>query len=1236
MGPNVATPLRELPKQQTRPDTSAPIIPFDVIDAPSQRLFVFSFYAVLFAYRLYDFYTLTVDDVESTWLFMKWFAIDGVFLFGLPVMRIPWLEWGPYTVVAIFLVHAVFDGMLMFRIGIPFGALFLAILKIFSDSELAIAERKVSTGKILNSASLILGKQIINILPEGSALLNPKREPFCLNAAIHQIDIPIQINQTKPILIELLRIDLDTMQNETITISASTSRKLMKAARKSQKTVDPASPLILRYPVKKTGVYVLQKVVDETKLEVQPRTSSVVVVTCPLALVKPTGNNRCRGELSNVALEVQGTPPLRIKYRTTVNGVPREASEFQSLQPEDFVSPLTKQTSNALIRNGNDDVSWAQSHRITVPLNETLGSSGKWTYSIEEVQDAVGNIVSYINPDDEEKPKARLAELQQSFDVHERPTIALRGCDSEHPLQAAKGQMTLLPVQYGSTGKTSITNSPHTIEYLFTPEDALHPNGGHSATAELKTDVMNGIHQQPKIMEPGLYTLHSVSTKFCKGEVLEPASCVLENPPEPDLTLVSVDIVDKCAGNPIGLRVRLDLVGSPPFVVHYSQHKKGQGQPRTHYERVATFSGQLELTPPEAGHYTYTFYEISDSVYTDGKSLKSKNLVLEQDVKPSASAHFIDSKPRKEACIDEPISFSVRLQGEGPWTLDYELVHAGKRTKHTVKDIEDDEYTIRTEKLKNGGEYTLSLVSVIDRLGCKEFLKEDAKVIVRHERPKAYFGQIEGKRDVRTLEGKPVQLPLRLTGTGPWILDYNNIDLPNGLEQKRIYKANSWLETKSEGTYELLSVRDSICPGSIDDKSNQFVVSWISRPEIKIPETSTIVFEKGRYIKDAVCEGDEDSFDVTLTGTAPYEITYEQHHKAKQGGKTISLRQKDLKAAVGVASIRTETFKAGFYEYIFSQLADYNYDHDPKKHKPITVQQIVNPRPDAHFASPGKTYSYCSREADGEEVIPVIFEGVAPFYLEIEIKHHGTSKPETVPFPNIHSKHYDLRIPHRLLHLGHSNIAIRKVRDARGCQRKPPPTAQRVQISVHDAPTVTPLEDRSNFCVGERLSFALSGSMPFTVFYTFNDRKQKANSPGTTFRRLAELPGDFTITGLRDSASDCLASISLTKTIHPIPTVRLSRGLESRVDIHEGGEAELLFEFSGTPPFEFTYTRSTNAKKGKRSQVLETRTEVSYEETMRIRASEEGTYEVISIKDRWCSFAKPDAGTGKGQKLLTY
>ena len=59
------------------------------------------------------------------------------------------------------------------------------------------------------------------------------------------------------------------------------------------------------------------------------------------------------------------------------------------------------------------------------------------------------------------------------------------------------------------------------------------------------------------------------------------------------------------------------------------------------------------------------------------------------------------------------------------------------------------------------------------------------------------------------------------------------------------------------------------------------------------------------------------------------------------------------------------------------------------------------------------------------------------------------------------------------------------------------------------------------------------------------------------------------------------------------------------------------------------------------SQVLETKNEVSHQYTKTVSASDEGTYEVVAIKDRYCAFSMyggqgGKGGSGAGQKMLTY
>ena len=266
-----------------------------------------------------------------------------------------------------------------------------------------------------------------------------------------------------------------------------------------------------------------------------------------------------------------------------------------------------------------------------------------------------------------------------------------------------------------------------------------------------------------------------------------------------------------------------------------------------------------------------------------------------------------------------------------------------------------------------------------------------------------------------------------------------------------------------------------------------------------------------------------------------------------------------------------ETAQAGQYEYRFSELGDYLYDYDPRrKQQPLVIRQRVNPKPSAGFIAPGKIYRYCKDEVEGDEIIPLSLQGTPPFYLELVIKHHSKRQPEVVRIPNIDTKRYDFRIPHRMLALGSHSVSVRKIRDSHGCQRRTELDAPHVQVNVADAPSISPVESKLDYCVGDRISYTLSGVAPFTVFYIFQGTERQASSTTTTFRRIAEKPGEFTVTGISDRASECKAKVQITKKIHDMPSVRISKGKETEIDIHEGGTAEILFEFSGTAPFEFT------------------------------------------------------------------
>ena len=1009
-------------------------------------------------------------------------------------------------------------------------------------------------------------------------MLNPDQTPFCIGSSRSSVNLPIRINQTNPVLVELLRVDLDTNTNETITIASKEIRKLKKQAEKYLVRNDLTSPLHLQYPIKVTGLYRLQRVVDESKLEVQRRLSDTLVVQCPTASVESVRQDKCKGDLSDFYLQVEGTPPLKIKYSKTVNKE-NTGKATLSIHPDNLVSPLVRQkTSGALVAldpSARMDVSWARAQTIKNPLNESLGVSGGWRYSIDEVQDACGNTVEYASRRSDEPTQQKYpisSPLEQVFYVHDRPRAALHGCDSRHPIKIAKGNPAQLPMQFSSTGFRGPEDLPYAVSYLFTPQDKIPPNQQHAAEVTSREAVLKNNDQGFDIVEPGLYTLLSVRNQWCSGEILEPSSCLLTNPPEPNLEIRSEDIPDRCAGNSIGLLVDLDLTGTPPFRVGYTIRRGNEKDTVLQIERIEHLHTQLVLKPPQAGHYTYEFNRINDAVYREPRSLVSEKFRLQQDVKPPASARFVNTEPKVKACIEESVSLDVHLSGDSPQSLEYEIVHNGRRKRHTISNIQSKDYQLTTEKFMKGGEYVLALTGITDSSGCKIFLQEEAKIDVGLQRPRAAFGQLESRRHVLALEDKTINLPLKLQGDSYWDVKYRNLNDTQGkIMVKRFSHSNDQIEVDAEGTYEIVDVTDATCPGSVDRRAAHFEVRWIPRPKIDLAESvlATEVNHDRKYVKKAVCEGDEDATDLTFAGTPPFAFEYNQRFKPDHGPQSMSLKK--FTAGLNVDSLKMETSQPGLYEYSFTKLSDGFYSHDTRKFRPLTVEQRVHPKPSARFSDAGKTYKYCKEEGTSDEVIPITLAGLPPFHLEIEIKHHATTKPELVKIPNIELNRYSFHIPHRVLALGTHSVTIRKVRDSRGCQRKMDFDAPHVQVSVADIPSISPLEEKADYCVGDRISYTLLGTPPFNVFYTFQGRDKKASAPATNFRRIAEKPGEFIITGVSDQRSTdaCKARVEIAKVIHEMPSVRVSKGKTATVDIHEGGEAEILFEFGGTPPFEF-------------------------------------------------------------------
>lgn len=122
-GGSTRSPTRTLPlapeNAQPNPE-SQPVIPLTVLDGPQQRSYAVLVYLLLWGWKGYDWLQVVEDGDSSWWLFLKWILIDFAFLYGLPELRIPWLELSQLAVTSTFLTHLVINYMMMFNIPVRY------------------------------------------------------------------------------------------------------------------------------------------------------------------------------------------------------------------------------------------------------------------------------------------------------------------------------------------------------------------------------------------------------------------------------------------------------------------------------------------------------------------------------------------------------------------------------------------------------------------------------------------------------------------------------------------------------------------------------------------------------------------------------------------------------------------------------------------------------------------------------------------------------------------------------------------------------------------------------------------------------------------------------------------------------------------------------------------------------------------------------------------------------------
>ncbi|KAK9765460.1 hypothetical protein K7432_006193 [Basidiobolus ranarum] len=1194
-----------------------PVIPLNILEGPHQRFYTFCAFGALQAFKAYELYQEFEDITGSGIWGFKWFILDTLFLLGVWSLRIPWLYRPLWKyILYILLLNGV--NLWLFapaQFAHSTNSLLSKITphnpqqqqQYYYDENVEVLSGKKRGHQLAEGgdSSHILGKHTVRILPHSTAKINPDNQCFCLPRAssgesMGDLIIPVILNGTYPELIEYSRTDFETRKKtiHKLDISSGYFEKHAKDVIKERR---------FNIPAKIPGSYKLEKVTDVNGADFRLYKKKAVIVTCPEAYFggkdvpeSESGQSYCVGDhIQDLSYVVRGHPPLKLSYIRRINKSTKTIS-IDDIKPDNEVEPL-------------DDLPSAAEEIIEIPFNVTLDAPGEVLFKIAEIEDSCNNIHDY-------KSEYSSA-IKRHFNVYSRPKANL-DCSMNNPIKIHVNKKSKSDTKPDAKIPLRLTGTaPWTVKYGYQTWEEYESNDVPDFT---QRNTITLTIQNPKtdlsVSQAGIYTLLSVSDKYCSGEVSLPDSCSVVKPSPPTLQIDSSPIDSSCVGE-LGTALTLTLTGEPPFKVHYKQVMEGSSKAPSSMVVIDKYRHSMTLLPNMTGKYTYDFWKVDDANY-EGTPIDIK---ISQVVHPQPKAKFQMERKAIKDCVGGSIDLDVALSGTSPWTLVYDTIYKNSRRSYTVENIHNPHLTLSPPRFDRSGKYSYSLVKVTDANGCvSELDTPDIDINVEKTGPQASFSCDE---PLMFLEGEKTILPIKLTGSSPWTVSYRLVgDESQDALKMVLTDPNGAIPIKRPGTYELLSVSDGYCSGQI--KGTKYCsASWKQKPTVRISDPKCTLDERRVYIAQSVCEGYNAGVDVSLTGKDPWVLKYKQEWESIHGNSK-EVEFKEVSTGSSNAKIIFKTSPAGLYRYTLESVGDDAYskpvqiDHSFGKN---IVEQRVQPKPVVEVLEPKLPLFKCVGEkfSDNKNSIHLKLNGQAPFSLVFEIARDNVLM-ETVHMNNITDKLFQFTPNLYFKEAGGYTISVVHVIDATGCVNQDIVDAK-VHVEVAGAAGISPLISQRTYCVGDVLSFAMQGSAPWTISYQFNEITTDKTLDRSKFERIADQPGVFSVTQVchQRQGNCCSKPQDLTYQIHALPSVRLSGGGEIEEKILEGDQTEILVEFlTGEPPFSFTYTRSIS-KDDRSNEILETKSVTNVmENTYKIYTSQEGTFQITSIADKYCEYPR--------------
>ncbi|CAG8445798.1 21903_t:CDS:10 [Dentiscutata erythropus] len=1187
-----------------------PLVPVNICSAHQQRIVASAVFCGILAFKGYN-YIHCNETAPLLGILTKWCILDASFFLGLYIFRIPWLQkrlwfWILFFIVSLIVNATILQPRWIYDVGLTKYILDLlnSFYMIIRKQYIRLKGEKVRAVIVRYNSSHIVGKHSVRLLPYATAKLNPDDDKLCLQrSSIRKkpaIKLPILFNKTSPNSIRYSRLDFET-GNRTMHDVYS---KEIEQHRMTDVVHDGVHLEYVDIPVNQPGVYQLEEALDKDGMGIKIYKRDVTIVYCPMAkFILKSGPNLCVEDDIHVDLILQGVPPLNVIYERRINNYVHNMT-IDSIGPEHYISPPIRSDQEAMTLASSGNYQWAHDQITEVRLNLSAEFVADYWLKVLQLQDVLNNTISYKN---DQNPNVNVR-----FSVYTRPTASFMSDISIYvrPKQTAKIPLDLQGQE------------PWNVKIGYWSEDVTENDDATIIKPSEEFDItINNPETENliKVQKPGMYRILSVSDSKCAGQVLAPSfkNVILAYPPTVKFDVIPIP-ADDCPGE-VGVEVILSLTGTPPWQVEYSVIS--QNKEKKEYIKIEKSRHSMIIKPTTSGQYEYRFFRLMDFIYREGVKIDHK---FSQTVHPKPNAAFRGLKNRMlNGCVGSRIDLEVELVGTGPFTLIYEVVFNRRINAFTIADIRGSTHVLTSPPFDNPGLYTVTLVKITDSKGCSQVLNSSDYVTinVKKDRPTAGFRHTH--EIITFLEGHDVKLPLQLTGHAPWNISYRYHGDVEKVERKsEIADPNSFLTVSEQGVYELLEVKDSFCYGRIIPEMKEVEARWLPRPSLRIAEDDAEPLpQKGHYHRRNVCEGSDDSVGLVMEGRAPWEIYY----RIITSDEELTRHQ-----TVGYTTtkIRLMTNKAGRHLYNFTSIADDVYIEP----SPIllTLEQTVNAKPVARFLS-ADTMFHCVDVPFTNKDIKIQLDGVPPFSLTFEVAQESSNKMETLKIEEIYESVYNFHPSTRFAKIGNYTITLVHIVDSHGCSNTLQGPNNKISIQVTDVASIDRTFLQQIHCVGDLLIYKLQGMIPYNITREYNGEVLHTISKTHTYTFGADKPGNMTITKVCHQGNQCCGYVSnLTEIIYDLPTAIVSEGKDIISDIREGDKTEIIVNFIGTPPFEFTYTRSelliNEKKERKPGRVLETLTVLNIHQYQHsIFTSQQGVFQVTRVKDRYCEYP-PSSG----------